>query len=123
ARRPWCSCGHGPCGCGPTDRETSPAHRPWAWPNCCRPESFRLPPSAAASAGRQPPGRSGRSSARRFLAADGGAAKVAGAGEDDVLKLLDGRGGHRRIDPNPILVYLAARGDPERVGPQILVDD
>ena len=53
----------------------------------------------------------------------GGAAQVAGPGQDDVLELLHRRGLHRRGDPLAALVDLAQRRDAQRIGAQILVED
>ena len=50
-----------------------------------------------------------------FLAADGCATDVAGAGENDVLEFLDRRSRDRGIDPHPILEDLARRRDAKRV--------
>jgi hypothetical protein len=50
------------------------------------------------------------------LASDGGAAEVAGPGQDDVLELLDRRGGNRRIDPRTALVDLARGGNAQGIG-------
>ena len=59
----------------------------------------------------------------RALSGDAAAAQIAGAGEDDVLKLLDGGGGHRGRDPRAVLVDLATCGNAQRIGAQILVED
>src|SRR6185369_10523119 len=122
SRRPSCSCGRGPCGCAPTDRETSRGRKSWAWCWSYPPRSSAALPSAPASGGPPRSGRNARSSSRR-LPPDSGSAKVAGPGEDDVFELLDRRGGHRRVDPGPILIDLAGSRDPERIGAQVLVED
>jgi hypothetical protein len=58
-----------------------------------------------------------------FFTDDGGAAQIPGAGQDDVLELLDRRCGDRRVDPGAIGVDLARGGDPNRIGAKILVED
>ena len=125
ARRPSCSCGHGPCGCAPTDRGTSRAHRPWAWRWLLSAWKLRasVPALLPARVGIRRVEAARSCDRHSVLAADGGAAQVAGAGQDDVLELLDGRRGDRRVDPGAVLVDLAAGGDAQRVGAQVLVED
>ena len=124
ARPPSCSCGHGPCGCAPTDRGTSPGRRPWA--GRCRPTARKVPASsqtfcqcASAFSGLKRDAIARSFLDRGNLSGDGGAAQVAGAGEDDLLEPLHGRRRHRRVDPLAVLQRLARGGDAQRVGAQV----
>src|SRR5579864_7809971 len=53
------------------------------------------------------------------LARNGRAAEVASARQNDVLELLDGGRGNRRIDPGAVLVDLASGRNPKRIGAKI----
>jgi hypothetical protein len=131
ARRPSYSCGHGPYGCAPTDRGTSPAHRPSglglssrSWRKLCagsprhacqRASAFRVETRARGSF--RFSCLSGANPRRPLLV--GAAAQVAGAGQDDVFELLHRRRLDRSVDPGAALTAPGAmprRGRRRRAG-------
>ena len=126
ARRPSCSCARGRCGCAPRDRGTSRARS-----SCGLSLALSARKQRASSQARcQRPSAcdgSKRVLGHRSILPEGQpmrrAAQVARLGQDDVLEPLHGRGLDRRVDPGAALQHLAAGGDAQRVGAQVLVED
>ena len=129
ARRPSCSCGHGPCGCAPTDRGTSPGHRPWAGRSSSDARNVPASSQTFCQCASAFSGLKRDAIAGSFLASSGPIAAIAARRRSRarVRMMSSSRctvaAVDRRVDPLAVLLDLARGGDAQRVGAQVAVED